>query len=306
MNCISTNKLKRIKNHFIELDNLSSESSFIEKIESAPVCSNCQTGLEGRYCHACGQKAISYNRPFREALSLLIDSWFSLDNRFFHTLGPVFLRPGFLSREFTAGRRVRYTSPLKFYLFTSLFFFFVLGLNGFKADVNLTFKASSQEEESVPAESNKEMLENNDFASRLQAKGEAYTDNPQALMARLMKSFSYMFFFLMPIFALLLKLFMLNKKRLYMEHLIVSVHFHAFGFLFCGLLVLFEFLTGLKIPFLLPVLALIIFLYFILTLRNYYGVKWISAFLRSLGLMTVYSLVVLVVMVVSIVIAIAI
>lgn len=50
-------------------------------------------------------------------------------------------------------------------------------------------------------------------------------------------------FFLMPVFALLLKLFYLFKRRLYMEHLLVALHSHAFLFLSIVVIVV---LGGLK------------------------------------------------------------
>ena len=40
-------------------------------------------------------------------------------------------------------------------------------------------------------------------------------------------------FVLIPLFALLLKLFYVFRRRLYMEHLIVALHSHAFLFLAC-------------------------------------------------------------------------
>jgi hypothetical protein len=45
-------------------------------------------------------------------------------------------------------------------------------------------------------------------------------------------------FVLMPLFALLLKIFYIFKRRLYMEHLIVALHSHAFIFLSLLLLTL--------------------------------------------------------------------
>ncbi|HET9835851.1 MAG TPA: hypothetical protein VFP88_05865, partial [Rhodanobacteraceae bacterium] len=50
-------------------------------------------------------------------------------------------------------------------------------------------------------------------------------------------------FVLLPLFALILKVFYIFKRRLYMEHLIVAVHSHAFIFL--SILVLFA-LAGLR------------------------------------------------------------
>jgi hypothetical protein len=55
-------------------------------------------------------------------------------------------------------------------------------------------------------------------------------------------------FVLTPVFALLLKLFYVFKRRLYMEHLIVSLHSHAFLFLNLLLGVLVHLLAGWLVP----------------------------------------------------------
>jgi hypothetical protein len=49
----------------------------------------------------------------------------ALDGRMARTVLPFFFRPGFLTAEYLAGRRVRYSSPLRLYLLTTLLFFLV-------------------------------------------------------------------------------------------------------------------------------------------------------------------------------------
>jgi hypothetical protein len=51
-------------------------------------------------------------------------------------------------------------------------------------------------------------------------------------------------FVLMPLFALMLKLFYVFRRRLYMEHLIVALHSHAFLFLWLLLCTLLAMLAG--------------------------------------------------------------
>ncbi|WP_372752952.1 DUF3667 domain-containing protein [Labilibaculum sp.] len=65
-------------------------------------------------------------------MSVLLESLgdlFSLDNKLFHTLWPLIARPGFLTKEFMAGRRVQYTPPFRLYLFLTFFAFFLLSHN---------------------------------------------------------------------------------------------------------------------------------------------------------------------------------
>jgi hypothetical protein len=51
-------------------------------------------------------------------------------------------------------------------------------------------------------------------------------------------------FVVMPLFAVLLKLFYIFKRRLYMEHLLVALHSHAFIFLSVLVILLIQFLRG--------------------------------------------------------------
>jgi hypothetical protein len=65
----------------------------------------------------------------------------------------------------------------------------------------------------------------------MKAKGEARDDAMERLKAGTFAVLPQTMFVLMPIFALLLKVMYIFRRRLYMEHLIVALHSHAFLFL---------------------------------------------------------------------------
>jgi hypothetical protein len=48
------------------------------------------------------------------------------DGKFFSTVKLLLRKPGFLSAEYLAGRRMRYLNPIRMYVFTSAFFFIIL------------------------------------------------------------------------------------------------------------------------------------------------------------------------------------
>jgi hypothetical protein len=58
----------------------------------------------------------------------VVSDFFSYDSRFAKTIYPFLFRPGFLTNEFVAGRRVRYMHPLRLYVFVSLVYFSVFSL----------------------------------------------------------------------------------------------------------------------------------------------------------------------------------
>jgi hypothetical protein len=89
-------------------------------------CLNCQTTVIGRYCHVCGQE----NLEPKESVWHLVTHFFNdithFDGKFFATVRLLLWKPGFLSREYVAGRRASYLNPIRMYVFTSAFFFLIL------------------------------------------------------------------------------------------------------------------------------------------------------------------------------------
>ena len=86
-------------------------------------CPNCQSSLTGAYCSNCGQRDIDLERPIWGLVGDLLRETFEVDGRLAVTLKTLFRHPGKLTREFLAGRRRAYTSPLRLYLAISISFF---------------------------------------------------------------------------------------------------------------------------------------------------------------------------------------
>jgi hypothetical protein len=89
-------------------------------------CENCGSPLYGDHCYACGQPTKGLVRHFSSILGDFFDTVFNIDSRVLRTLGPLLYRPGFLSLEYFAGRRVRYVTPMRLFLFLSLVAFFAV------------------------------------------------------------------------------------------------------------------------------------------------------------------------------------
>ena len=89
------------------------------------ICLNCRTEVHGRFCHVCGQENIE---PVETAWHLIQHFLYDLthfDGKFFSTGKKLITKPGFLSREYVAGRRSSYLNPIRMYIFTSAFFFLI-------------------------------------------------------------------------------------------------------------------------------------------------------------------------------------
>ncbi len=92
-------------------------------------CQNCGEPLLGEHCYSCGQPTKGLVRHFSSIIGDFLDSVFELDSRILRTLGPLLLRPGYLSQEYFAGRRVRYVSPVRLFVFLSIITFFAAQLS---------------------------------------------------------------------------------------------------------------------------------------------------------------------------------
>lgn len=306
---------------------------------SDPACANCATPLQGGFCHVCGQSVRSVLKPVHGMLEDTLDLVINWDGRVVHTLPPLLLRPGFLTLEYFAGRRVRYLAPFRtmFLLCLAAFFLLPIVLDSGDAsfanvNVNVATRGSSFEDAKTPSEVDRLLsrelkqlaptaqipvvgsLANQALdEARLQLTREAMQRRialgdttavvpdsiddlpkpaarkipseaaqhnpldmawnaekypvhvswlPGFLNARMNRSLQRMrenlaqmkapgdhtaaatrllgqvfaalpgtMFFMLPAFALLLKVVYLFKRRLYVEHLIVALHSHAFLFL---------------------------------------------------------------------------
>lgn len=92
------------------------------------ICSNCGATKSGEFCALCGQNSRNYLRAAHRIIGDLLSETFEIDSRLFTSLGHLLFQPGFLSNEFSAGRRARYVSPSRMYLVISLIFFFTLSV----------------------------------------------------------------------------------------------------------------------------------------------------------------------------------
>lgn len=80
----------------------------------------------------------------------------------------------------------------------------------------------------------------NGLAQRAENNGKRIDKDPKVIIEAVLSSLPMTLFLMLPVFALLLKLMFILKRRLYMEHLIVALHSHAFLMLAIFFLILFN------------------------------------------------------------------
>jgi hypothetical protein len=95
-------------------------------VEEGRRCSNCETPLAGPYCHVCGQPERGIVRHFLYVLRDFLDTVFEYDSRLWTTMAPLYLRPGRITCDYLAGKRVRFVMPFRlFFVLTVVAFLLV-------------------------------------------------------------------------------------------------------------------------------------------------------------------------------------
>jgi len=99
-------------------------------VRKVPRCQNCDYPLETdfNFCPRCSQHNSDKLTSFWRLVMEVISDFFSYDSRFVKTIFPFLFKPGFLTNEYVAGRRVRYMHPLRLYVFVSLLYFSVFSV----------------------------------------------------------------------------------------------------------------------------------------------------------------------------------
>lgn len=185
-------------------------------------CLNCGAGLVAAYCAECGQKAGQLNPTVRE---LLHDVWHEvlhIDGKVLVTARALLSRPGFLTREYFAGRRAQYVRPLRLYLIFSVIYFGAIQLlpadAARRSGFNIEFRPSANETAA-------------DVQAAIEARGfESQEEARAATNQALTHYIPHAFFILVPFFALLVWLVTRRSGLNYPQHLYFALHVHAAAF----------------------------------------------------------------------------
>ncbi|MDE1898937.1 MAG: DUF3667 domain-containing protein [Xanthomonadaceae bacterium] len=335
-------------------------------------CGNCGSLLKGPWCHRCGQEAHDPMQRFRGALRDLLEQVLHFDGRLWRTLLPLYFRPGFLTRDYLAGRRVRYVAPLRLMFFLAVIAFFVLRLNvetgpsqsgasdtgryaaahsaagverrhqaeraridaalrkpNLPAPAQVLLQTARWQDDAaadrrlaelgapVPAASGANARSGAAQASlgprsmptdaraawllgHLRTRLKAGLNDPRRWLIGVLHLLPQTMLVLLPLFALVLKGVLYGKRRLYMEHLLVALHSHAFVFLDLIVLVILDALQALARPqWPVPAAALggvatlagwWLLIYPLLMQKRVYGQRWGGALVAYLGIGLIYSL----------------
>lgn len=93
-------------------------------------CLNCGFTLDKvyNYCPNCGQGNHDDNVSFGTLVGDFFSTYFAIDSKFGKTVKPFFIKPGYLTNQYTSGKRATYAHPIRLYLIVSIFYFFMVTL----------------------------------------------------------------------------------------------------------------------------------------------------------------------------------
>lgn len=277
-------------------------------------CLNCGSDISSKFCQECGQRNKDYHLTLTNLFGDFLEELLDVDSRVLKSLKLLFTKPGFLTTEYVKGRRISYLPPVRIYLVASVLFFLTLSLNKLLPNVqnNEFFKEITQSgdiggafENAVGAmqlppgadeiASSSSSINPTDSDSSNTQLSMTIGENPvdmdrDELLANFSDNFAKMMFFLLPVAAFLLKFLYFRRKKLYVEHLVFSLHVHAFIFS----LLIFTVILDYKSVMWFVIISSLIYLFF--AMKTFYAQSTTKTATKMILLLLSYGLTTMLVM----------
>jgi Protein of unknown function (DUF3667) len=261
-------------------------------------CRNCGARLTGRFCSNCGQAADVHVPSTRELLHEALEGITHSDSRLWRTLGFLWFRPGRLTREFIAGRRVAYLPPFRLYLILSIVFFLIASVSPMRAQfVRLDAPRAELGDSPDCAKLVTAVVFGRDLGPRLRhACGEIARDNGANLLHVAIATMPKAMFIFLPLVAFLHMLMYWWPRHRYAEHLLFFLHVHAFFFSVMIVVILAADAEEVLPSFgwvwrILPLLAWSLPVYTVIAMKRVFCRSWKGTLAKTLALFAVYLLV---------------
>jgi len=258
-----------------------------------PNCANCGALAPDRFCPHCGQETLREPPTVADFLREQIRRFATREGVLWQTFSKLFFAPGTLTVEYAVGRRSPYLRPLQLYLTASVIVFATAQFFGLNLELRLVgdygihlvrASSSSVEDETIrgsrlmPAQIIADYV---DTPAVREFKSISREDRFRFLRARRVQYVSYFVLLLVPLYAAILKLCYIDRRRRYSEHLVFGLHAHSF--------LLFMLLIEAKLPTIAAdALSLWVIAYFVIALKRVFGGTWIETVGRSTAMLTLY------------------
>lgn len=256
-------------------------------------CYNCKTPLLGHWCYQCGQHAEDYRRSTRALFWEAMEHLFSTDGRVWQTLPRLLTRPGELTREYLAGKRVRQVPPLRLFFVVLIILFLVGGAvsrHNKMEIVRFDKPGDVTEAEKTISQMNVQLFGpiNATLTRWARTRLGAAVERPDELGAAMGEWAHDFAFMTLPISALILSaMFMFRRRYVLFDHLIFTMHSMSFQGMLATLVLSLRGLTGDTGVYLLWLAPVHLFVH----MRGVYQTSVIGTLLRMAALFLVCSIV---------------
>jgi Protein of unknown function (DUF3667) len=244
---------------------------------AAAVCPNCGTEYLDDYCQHCGeQKHHAEELTFRHFVLHATHDLTHVDTKVFATLRYLFTRPGFLTQEFVAGRRLRYMRPFSLFLVAVAMFYLV---DSFKPVSHYNIqKLTAEDKKGEIRRAWKQLAEAKHVSEEVIMERVQDTMHRASNAAQVLNALAM---------AIVLALFF--RKRYFMEHMVFSLHFLSITFFGALIFALLKppRLAGLYF-FLFSTAVFVTYLF--LAMRRVYGQGRVATFFKAVAAYAVTQL----------------
>jgi hypothetical protein len=289
-------------------------------------CANCGAPAPEAFCPACGQPTRERLPTFRQFMREATGRYIAYDGKFWKTLAHLLLRPGFLTREYLAGRRYRYIGPARLFLVSSLLLFATLKFTTDSIDLDeaIEFDAPKEEPrakaerpqrpqspERLPAAPKRERVDSGDFVTLdddfnlnlsdlagapgilrkpiARFNSLSRSQKIEQIKAGTLRYGPYAMFALLPAFAALLKIVYLGRSRRYPSRpRLYGEHLVFAAHNHAFLFVVGSLVTILSRDFAVGALAAWMLVYLVWAMHAVYGGRWLGLAGRAMVLSFAY------------------
>lgn len=269
----------------------------------AHTCPNCDQAIAHplpNYCSHCGQETTLKPPTVMEFVQQFGGSIIATEGALWRTFKLLLFRPGQLTLEYLNGRRRRYVFPLRLFITISVVALLLMRLSAnfggptlaeIEAGIVID-KAEQNEGTIISMGSSNIRIEGNKVTctglpeawcarikERVVLDPKAIAKRVQDLPSKVLSYAGSAMFLLLPLFAGLLKIVYFSRHMRWTEHLIFTLHLHAFWFA-----MLIVQLTGFPAIIAIPIYSAVA------AHKVYGGSRW-STFYRWVGLSIAYGLI---------------
>lgn len=186
-------------------------------------CQTCGHHNQEKFCPNCGEKRFDpHSLTLSHVTEEVVEGFTHADHTLLRTLKALLFRPGKLTVEYVAGRRVHYMKPLGLFLVVNLVFFLLATYNAFNQPLSSFLNYNN-----YTAFGTKEAVQH--ALTSLDQTLATYQPVFDASMKASSKTYLIV---LIPLYALIFGLLMWSARRTFIEHLVFSAHFLSFVLIF--------------------------------------------------------------------------